>query len=99
MEAPKVTEEYSVSQADFVAWKNDLVTKFIFKHLKDVAEFTLERMTSKELIGNPNGLLRLNELRGYVDAIEDMLNINPVSEEEGVNYDSESKSTGLPDFS
>lgn len=71
-----------ISQPDFIAWKNDPVTKFIHEYLKEVAAYTLEKMTSKELIGNPNGLLRLNELRGYVDAIEEMLHLNPVAEEE-----------------
>jgi hypothetical protein len=69
-----------ISQIDFLAWKSDPVTRFIFKHLEETATVILENMTSKELIGQPNGLLKLNELRGYVDAIEDFININPIEE-------------------
>lgn len=76
------TEEQVISQADFAAWKNDPVTKFIFRYLEEVSKFTLEKMTGRDLLTNPNGLLRLNELRGYVDAIQDVININPVVEEE-----------------
>lgn len=77
-----IKEEKTISQADFASWKNDPVTKFIFDYLAEVAEFTLEKMTSRELLRDPNGLLRLNELRGYVDAIQDVIHINPVVEEE-----------------
>ena len=73
--------QIEIVQSDFVAWKNDKVTKFIFKYLEDVSEFYLEKMTSKELISNPNGLLRLNELRGYVDAIQDILHLDPIEEQ------------------
>lgn len=85
-------EEIKLEQSDFVAWKNDRTTQFIFKYLREVADYCLESMVSKDLIGNPNGLLRLNELRGYVDAIEDLLSMDPSSIvdetiEEGNNSD------------
>ncbi len=83
-----------ISQEDFLEWKTLSVTKFIFKYLEEVKQYTLEAMTSKEYLNNPNGLLKLNELRGYVDAIEDFTNLNPVIEDEEQNEEN-SESTGL----
>lgn len=71
-----------IAQADFVSWKNDRVTQFIFSHLEDVRAEILETMTSKDILGKQEGLLKLNHLRGYIDAIEDFINLDPVSDEE-----------------
>lgn len=76
-------ENQAISTVDFIAWKNDSVSKAVFAHLKDVMEHTLETMTSKDLIGDPNGLLRLNYLRGYADAIDNVLHIGDIIEQEG----------------
>ncbi len=66
-----------IAQADFVSWKNDQVTQFVFSHLEDVKSEILEIMTSKEYLSKQDGLLKLNQLRGYVDAIEDFINLDP----------------------
>lgn len=71
-----------IPQSDFVAWKNDRTTKAIFKYLSEISEYTKESMLSAENIGNPNGLLRLNYLKGYLTAIEDLLMMESVSDED-----------------
>lgn len=81
-------EEVLVSKEDFYAWKSDPTTKFIFNYLSDVADFTLETMTSKDLISNKDGLLRLNYLRGYVDAIDELLHLDPTIDENEENSNS-----------
>lgn len=78
-----------IPQSDFVAWKKDPVTNFIFKYLAEVKEHYLMLMVSKEYIGSITGHLKLNELRGYLDAIEDLLNLDVFIEEDLVTTEEE----------
>lgn len=75
-------QQNQVSKVDFIAWKNDVVTKAIFAYLREAADVTMSSMTSAEHLNDPNGLLRLNRMRGYVDGIEDMLHIGDIFEAE-----------------
>ncbi len=75
------TEKNNLPKSDFVAWKNDPSTQFIFGYLASIAAFHKEQLQSRELICSTHGQLRLSYLRGYIDAIEDVLNMHPVSED------------------
>jgi hypothetical protein len=81
VEVLKESKIESLNPSDFVSWKNEPATKFIWQHLQNVAEIHLSQMTSRDIICSEKGLLRLNYLRGYVDAIEDFLSISPEEED------------------
>lgn len=78
-----------IPQSDLAGWKRDPVTKAIFEYLKSIKEHYLELLTSEDLISNPNGHLRLNNLRGYVSAIEDLLNLHSTLSESDFGEDDE----------
>jgi hypothetical protein len=65
-----------VTYDDFIAWKHDKVTKLIFKDLEAARDTCLTRMTESDSLNDPNGLLYLNRLRGYIDAINEFTNLD-----------------------
>jgi len=65
-----------IPEYDYAMWKKDPVTLAVFHYLESIADYSREQMTSRELVSNPNGLLRLNEIRGYITAIEDIVNMH-----------------------
>lgn len=79
-----------IAQQDFVTWKQDPVTLAVFKYLDSVAKYTLEIMTGQDLISSPNGHLKLNEMRGYVNALEEIINMQSITIEEDSDETSES---------
>jgi hypothetical protein len=52
------------------------VTKLIFQDLEAARDTCLDRMTSSDNLDNPNGLLYLNRLRGYIDAINEFTSLD-----------------------
>jgi hypothetical protein len=82
-----------IAQHDFVVWKKDPVTLSVFKYLQSVADYTLEMMTGQDLISSPNGHLKLNEMRGYVNALEEIINMQSITIEE--TSDEISQSSGV----
>lgn len=78
----------SIKKIDFLAWKNDLITKEVFKVLEEAKENYLLLMTGGELLSNPNGLLQLNRYKGYIEAIDDVVNITIEEDEEDEKSDS-----------
>lgn len=79
-----------MSQHDFVMWKKDPVTLAVFKYLTSIADHYREMMTSRDIISSSDGHLRLNEMRGYLSAIEDLVNMQSITLEEDENEESES---------
>lgn len=79
-----------IPQSDFVAWKKDPTTKFVFSYLQEIANSYKEYMVSGELISSPTGHLKLNHLRGYVDAIEEILNLEALTIEDAYEEITES---------
>lgn len=65
-----------VRKVDFVQWKNDPITKEVFKVLQEMKERVQEAMIGRNLVADPNGHLKLNELMGYTTAIDDVLTID-----------------------
>ena len=72
----------TISKIDFIAWKSDPVTQFMFKYFEEVVKMTIQSMTNHDVLSDTNGLLILNRRRGYVDAIEEILHLEPPEEEE-----------------
>lgn len=72
----------TVTIEEFEIWKNHPVSKFLKVYLKENVKLHESHMLSRDTLSKPEGILRLNYLRGYVDAINDILNINPIEESE-----------------
>lgn len=58
---------------DFVLWQENLVTRHILAHFREVLEYTKEARLNRELIQTQEGIYRANELMGYCHAIEEVL--------------------------
>jgi len=65
-----------IKKLDFIDWKNDPITKEVFKKLKEAVEVIKESMTEGSIIGDPNGLLRLNRMKGEIDGLESVIYID-----------------------
>lgn len=83
-----------VSRADFLQWKKNPVTKVVFSVFEEMAITVMEEMLNPTLISNPNGLLRLNELMGYRNALNEAISFEIIESEE-IEDDSQGESTGI----
>ena len=69
-----------VSRADFLQWRDNIVTKEVFNVFSEMAIAVMEEMLSPALISSPTGLLRLNELMGYRNALNEVMNFEIVED-------------------
>lgn len=67
-----------ITNDDFVLWKNDLVTKQVHELIRFLLENNKVRLYADDLLNDPNGLLKQNRIKGYCEALEDVLSFNPV---------------------
>jgi len=72
----------AVSRADFLQWRKDTVTKEVFDVFGEMAIAVMEEMLSPALISSPTGQLRLNELMGYRNALNEVINFEIIEDEE-----------------
>jgi hypothetical protein len=85
-----VTEK--VSRADFLQWRNNVVTKEVFDVFSEMAIAVMEEMLSPQLISSPTGQLRLNELMGYRNALNEVMSFEII---ESDDYDTQGESTRI----
>jgi len=71
-----------ISRADFLQWRKDAVTKEVFDVFGEMAIAVMEEMLSPALISSPTGQLRLNELMGYRNALNEVINFEIIEDEE-----------------
>ena len=71
-----------VTRADFLQWKKEEVTKEVFSILAEIRDNIEADMLNPSMIRDVNGQLKLNELLGYRNAINDLLDFEILEEDD-----------------
>lgn len=71
----------TINYADYVLWRDHIVTKHFFEHFKDVLSAVQEARLSNSLIESTKGLYKANRLAGQAEILEELINFSIEDEE------------------